>query len=122
VPCVAVIFIRLGALKVKWVTLSGVGPRLFAKNIDTVAPPLTKSISFKGSRTGGGGGNGVYVPGLRGPATVIFAEISKAPNWEPVGSNVKVPLIVSVPPPGTAPIMGGEKLYVIGAAGGGRRR
>ena len=52
-----------------------------------------------------------------GPATVIFAEISKAPNGEPVGSNVKVPLIVSVAE-GTVlvPITGGVKLYVIGAA------
>jgi hypothetical protein len=52
---------------------------------------------------------------LRGPVTVIFAEIRVAPNGEPVGSKVKVPLIVSVPP-GTGPIMGGEKLYVIGTA------
>ena len=52
-----------------------------------------------------------------GPATVIFAALSVAPNWEPVGSNVKVPLIVTVPG-GTVlvPITGGVKLYVIGVA------
>jgi hypothetical protein len=52
-----------------------------------------------------------------GPATVIFAEIRVAPKGEPVGSKVKVPLIVSVPG-GTVlvPITGGEKVYVIGAA------
>ena len=46
-----------------------------------------------------------------GPVTVKFAEMSVAPKGEPVGSKVKVPVIVSPPP-----ITGGEKVYVIGAA------
>jgi len=52
-----------------------------------------------------------------GPATAIFAALSVAPKGEPVGSNVKVPLIVTVPR-GTVlvPITGGMKLYVIGVA------
>jgi hypothetical protein len=54
-----------------------------------------------------------------GPVTVKFAELSVAPKGEPVGSKVKVPLIVSVPPPGTGPITDGEKVYVIGAAAAG---
>jgi hypothetical protein len=56
---VAVIDIKLGLLKTNRVTLSGVEPRLFAKKIDIVAVADPKSISFKGSRTGGGGGKGV---------------------------------------------------------------
>jgi hypothetical protein len=46
-----------------------------------------------------------------GPVTVIFAEMSSAPKGEPVGSKLKVPVIVSPPP-----ITDGENVYAIGAA------
>jgi hypothetical protein len=46
--------------------------------------------------------------------------LSVAPNGLPVGSNVKVPVTVSVPVPppvsGTVLITDGDKLYVMGTA------